>query len=450
MSTCSHIRITISLWVSRALLTIQAFYASFAQDEWKVRPNVTLLYGVRYDAYAVPAGNENARYELSRSFHVDKNNVAPRVGLAIGLGRDQRIVVRASAGLFYDPPQTDIYRRALLQNGLVPPVTINTGPKTVYAPEFPTVFNALPSKFNVPTQDVVSVAHDFATLYSANANLSVTRQLARDTAITATYLHMKGNRLPVYSNINLVPSGVFLVDDRPLYSTSHYDSRFNNILLARSIGQSSYNALNVTLNRRFSAGVELFASYTWSHAIDDAPEQNNIDSASQVPEDPSSLRRDRGNSLTDRRQTFTASGVWEPRFSVQSGFRRYVVNNNRLSSLFTAYAGDIFNIGSKATLNGDPSVPASLQRPLFIGRNTYLGPPTYQLDLRYSRIFPIGERFKPEFLAEFTNIFNHTNVTGINTTATTNSLGVIMAAPSYAWTSALDQRLVQFGVRAQF
>jgi hypothetical protein len=427
-----------------------AFYTGYAQDDWKIRPNITLLYGVRYDLYDVPSGKKSAAYELSRNFHVDENNIAPRIGLAIGIGRDQRTVLRASGGLFYDPPQTDIYRRALLQDGQVPPVTIGTGPKTVYAPAFPTVFNSLPSGFNVPTLDVISVAPDFATLYSANANLSLSRQLARDIAITATYLHTKGNRLPVYSNINLLPSGVFLADGRPIYSTNHIDQRFNNILPTRSIGQSSYNALNVTVNRRFSAGLESFASYTWSHAIDDAPEQNNIDSASQVPEDPSDLRRDRGNSLTDRRQTFTVSEVWEPSFSVQSGFWRYLVNNNRLSSLFTAYAGDIFNVGSRATLNGDPSIAASLQRPLFIGRNTYLGPPTYQFDFRYSRIFPVGERLKPEFLAEFTNIFNHTNVTGVNTTATTNGLGVTTIAPSYAWTSALDQRLVQFGVRAQF
>ncbi len=404
------------------------FYSGFLQDNWKLRRNITLIYGVRYDLYGLPDANKNALYEPSRSFHVDSNNVAPRLGLAIGLGRDQKTVVRASGGIFYDAPQTDVYRRALLQNGLVPPVTINTGNNTSYAPTYPNVFNTLPGGFNVPSQDIVAVANNFSTLYSINANLSVSRELTSTTALTLTYLFTRGNRLPVYTNINLVPSGNFLADGRAIFSKQHYDSRFNNIQLAQSVGQSIYNGFNVLLNKRFSHGFELYGSYTWSHAIDDAPEQNNIDSGGQFPEDPLNRRRDRASSLTDRRHAFSASGVWNPAFSVGNSALRYLVNNQQFSSLFVAYSGDVFNIGSNQSLNQDPTIPASLQRPLFIGRNTYVGPPTYQMDLRYSRFFPVGERIRPEFFGEFTNLFNHTNVTGVNTTARVNAAGVITAA----------------------
>ena len=118
--------------------------------------------------------------------------------------------------------------------------------------------------------------------------------------MTATYLFTRGNRLPVYRNVNLVPSGVTLADGRPIFGSGRVYPGFGNILVAESVGQSIYNGLNLTLNKRFSRGLEAFATYTWSHAIDDAPEQNNIDSSNLVLSDPTNRRRDRGNSLTDR------------------------------------------------------------------------------------------------------------------------------------------------------
>jgi hypothetical protein len=142
--------------------------------------------------------------------------------------------------------------------------------------------------------------------------------------------------------------------------------------------------------------------------------------------------------------------VWTPRFSSDSSFLRYLVNNQQFSSLFVAYSGDVFNIGSNRVLNGDPAIPASSQRPLFIGRNTHIGPPTYQMDLRYTRLFPIRERAQAQFFGEFTNLFNHTNVTGVNTTAKVDTLGNITSEPSFGWTSALDQRLIQLGIRLVF
>ena len=168
-----------------------------------------------------------------------------------------------------------------------------------------------------------------------------------------------------------------------------------------------------------------------------------------MPEDPTNRRRDYGNSLSDRRHAFIGSGVLRPQFDT-GGPLGYLVNHNPGSFIFTATAGDTFNIGSTRVLNGDPTVPSSLQRPLFIGRNTVRGPSVYQLDLRYSRIFPIGERFKPEFLGEFTNLFNHPNITGINTTATVDALGNITKLPTFGPTAALDSRLMQLGFRVTF
>jgi hypothetical protein len=294
------------------------------------------------------------------------------------------------------------------------------------------------------------VSPDFATLYSGNANVSVSRELAPDLAVTATYLFTRGNRLPVYRNINLVRSGRTLADGRSIFGTGRVYPGFGNILTAESVGQSVYNGLNLTLNKRFSRGLELFATYTWSHAIDDAPEQNNIDSSNLVLSDPTNRRRDRGNSLTDRRHAFNGDLLYVPRLGAGGRFLRAVVNGNVFAVMATIQSGDIFNIGSNQILNGDPSTPASLQRPLFIGRNTLRGPRTSEFNVRYTRVFPLRERVRLDFIVESTNIFNRTNVAGLNNSAAVDMAGELTAAPTDAWTAALDQRLIQVGIAVRF
>lgn len=425
------------------------FTGVYVQDNWKARPNLTLTYGVRYDIYKIPEADKKSLFATSQDFRVDKNNFAPRVGIAYSLGKDQRTVVRANYGVFYDAPQTNIYYNSLLNNGSPQFFNLSTGPSAAFAPAFPTVLSSLPAGFNLPTQDITTVSPNFRSLYTSNANFQVTREITSNLAFSATYLFTKGTHIPVYRNINVVPTGTFLGDGRPVLRTGAIFPQFNNILSGESVGNSNYNGLNLTVNRRFSKGYEFFLTYTWSHALDNAPERNVLDSSNLMPEDPTNRRRDYGNSLSDRRHAFIGSGVLRPQFDT-SGQLGYLVNHNQVSFIFTATAGDTFNIGSTRVLNGDPTVPSSLQRPLFIGRNTVRGPSVYQLDLRYSRIFPIGERFKPEFLGEFTNLFNHPNITGINTTATVDALGNITRLPTFGPTAALDSRLMQLGFRLTF
>ncbi len=426
------------------------FLNFYAQDSWKLKPNLTLSYGVRYDLYLLPTAFSDSPYEGSREFRVDRNNFAPRLALAWSPGKQQRTVIRASYGMFYDAPQTDTYRRALLNNGSPQFFSVATGPNTSFAPTFPNVFAGVPTGFQASTQNITGVSPNFRTLYSQNANLSISQQLTSDLTLTATYLYTKGTGLPVYSNVNLIPSGNTLADGRPIFGTQRRDPRFNGIVLAESVGNSSYNGATFTLAKRFSHNFEGFASYTWAHAIDDAPEQNNIDSGAFLLSDVSNRRRDRGNSLSDRRHSFNTSLVYESKYTVNNRALQTLVNNNRLSFFFLAMSGDIFNVGSNRILNGDNTAGTAFQRPLFIGRNTYRGPNTQQLDLRYSRIFPIRERMRAEFFGEFTNLFNRTNVTNVASNASVDLAGAIVSQPSFAWTGALDQRLMQLGLRFVF
>jgi hypothetical protein len=257
-----------------------------------------------------------------------------------------------------------------------------------------------------------------------------------------------GNRLPVYRNINLVQNGQFLADGRPIFSTTaRVYPGFANIISAESVGHSTYNGANLTLRRRMARGYEMIATYTWSHAIDDAPEQNNIDSGANFLSDPSNRRRDKGNSLTDKRHVFNMTGVLMPEFKAGNKTANYLLNNNRLSVALVASSGDLFNVGSNRILNGDASEGAAFQRPLYIGRNTVRAQSPFELNARYSRLFPVRERKAFEFLAETTNVTNTLNVTALNTTAQVDATGAITVPNTNAATGARDQRLIQLGLR---
>jgi hypothetical protein len=154
--------------------------------------------------------------------------------------------------------------------------------------------------------------------------------------------------------------------------------------------------------------------------------------------------------LTDRRHVFNGNLVLTPTIASDSGVLRYLVNNNRLAILAVMQSGEVFNMGSNRLLNGDPSTPNAFQRPLYIGRNTLRAPRTVEFNARYSRIFPVTEHKNFEFIAESTNLFNRTNVTGLNSGATVDTFGNILSYPPLNWTAALDQRLIQLGLRFNF
>jgi hypothetical protein len=222
-----------------------------------------------------------------------------------------------------------------------------------------------------------------------------------------------------------------LADGRPIFSTTaRVYPGFNNILTAESAGNSSYNALNLTVEKRWGHNCQIRATYTWSHAIDDAPEQNNIDSSSFLS-DP-----------TNR--------VFQTQFDASHRVARRFLNHNQLSFALQAASGDLFNIGSNRQLNQDADQPAAFQRPLFIGRNTLRAPSVFELNVRYSRIFSIKEQYNLEFLAETTNLTNTLSVTGVDSTAQADAAGNVLLPASGAAIGARDQRLVQLGIRLTF
>ena len=389
------------------------YYFLFAQDDWRVRPNFKLNFGVRYELYDIPDARANAPLAISQKFSRDTNNFAPRLGLSYSFGSTRKTVVRASAGVFYDAPGLAFYQNAIQNNGDPLTRTFTLRPTDAGSPAFPNSVNL--TGLTPPRVSIDALAPDFANLYSFNQNLQVEQEISRDFSVTAGYIHVAGNRIPVVRITNLPPIIGTLADGRAVFgSGARANPNFNNINITESVGKSSYHAGSLSLNKRFSKGYQLSASYTWSHGIDDAPEINVIDST-EFPSDPTNRRRDRGNSLADQRHTFIFSGVLNPKFDVSNRIASALANNNQVGVIARVNTGFRFNVRGNNDLNRDGV--ATNDRPLFIGRNTATSGNVKQIDLRYSRFIPIRESMRIEVIGEFTNLFNIVNVSGINQTA---------------------------------
>ncbi|MCA1601158.1 MAG: hypothetical protein LC776_05795, partial [Acidobacteria bacterium] len=312
----------------------------------------------------------------------------------------------------------------------------------------------------LPRQSVEAVAPDFSNLFAFHTNAQVEQALSKNLSLTAGIIYSKGTHIPVYRNINPINPVSSLADGRPIFSSTisaatRLYPQFNNVLLAESVGNSNYTAGTISLNKRFWSGYQFSANYTYSHAIDDAPEQNLVATqfSNLVLSDPTNRARDRGNSQADQRHTFVMSFVGRPKFQVENSFLRRLVNDNQLGFIVTANTGESFNIVSTTDLNNDGVGAGNSDRPLFIGRNTGRTPRQLNVDMRYSRFVRITERFNVEVFGEFINLFNIKSIFQVNGAVATNAAGNLLAPlPDFTTRnpSALDSRLFQLGFKFNF
>jgi len=434
------------------------FWSWYAQDSWQVTPKLMVTYGLRYDKFVPAKADPNAPFIYSRSFASPSTDFAPRLGFAYRI--NEKTVLRASGGIFYDPPATNLWFNSLLNNGSATssPSLSSSSPG---APAFPTVVSSLPP---IPgPKDVTTVGPNFQNARVINASLEVSRELTPNDAVTLGYVFTGGRHLTYLYNMNLINPIKTLPDGRPVFSSSVNSStrlypQFNNILLQNSGANSSYNAMLVSYTHRLNKGLQFNASYTWMHAISDAPDANSFEQNVSI-EDPTNLLRDRGNSTINRPQSLTFSTVLQPQFHLQNKAMNAIMNNNMFALLGNISSGDEQNITAKSVLNGDQRT-AGITRPAFVGRNSVRGPAIYQVDLRYTRtIGTFWDRVKPQFFLETTNLFNHPNVTSLNTSVLTNSDGypinssnAVIPLPTTfrPQGSVLEARIVQFGLAVRW
>ncbi|HEV8158423.1 MAG TPA: TonB-dependent receptor [Pyrinomonadaceae bacterium] len=439
------------------------FYNLFAQDDWKATRKLKINYGLRYDLYDIPDAITNSPFSASQKFKVDRNNFAPRLGIVYGLrDGDLPTVIRASAGIYYDTVYLDFYQRAIQNNGSPTFFNFTFAPTTAGSPAFPTTLGSLPAGAVLPVQSIETIAPDFENMYAIHTNFQIEQALTTDISVTAGFIHSSGRHIPLYRNINRINPLATLADGRPIYSntinaTTRLDPRFNNILLAESVGTSNYNALTLQLNKRFSKGYQFSVNYTLSKSEDDAPEQNLVATqiGNLVVQDPSNRERDFGPSLADQRHTFVMSFVGRPQFEFENKTLRYLVNNNQFGIIATANSGERFNIVAATDINLDGFTGSD--NPVGIGRNSGVTPKQFNVDLRYSRFFNFTERFRLEVFGEFVNIFNINSVFQFNslTVPTTNgvftgTLPTLQDRKAANQVTSLDSRQFQMGFKFNF
>jgi hypothetical protein len=252
-------------------------------------------------------------------------------------------------------------------------------------------------------------------------------------------------------------------------------SPFGSINAQTSDGNSSYNALNVDVKKRFSRHFPFLASYTWSHSIDDSSDLQTL----LLPQDNRNFGAERADSLFDQRHRFVFSGVIaSPSSWASAGGIHRALSNFTIAPIFEWSAGRPFNILSNQDTNNDQSnqtdrpsvldngtlcVPGTqgcvglITNGVFtsgsLGRNFGVTHDYMSLDLRVSRLVPLGERVRLELIAEGFNLFNR-----FNEAAASPFIDDVRAFNQRAGngryysrpTAAFDPRQFQFGLKLNF
>jgi hypothetical protein len=361
-----------------------------------------------------------------------------------------KTVIRASSGIFYEAPATNLWYNTFSNNGSSQGFLASISPQDPLAPAFPQV-PTLASFTRSTPPDITTVTPNFKNAYTINSSFQISQQLSGNDALTLGYVNTNARNQVFLRNLNLINPISYLTDGRPVFGNARLYPQFRNITLQDVGAIASYNALIVNYQHRVSGGATVGASYTWSHSISDAPDANSFEQNLPI-EDPTSRARDRGNSYINRPHAFTMSADFAPSFQgIGNRFLRQLANGNDLTVLAVLASGDAQNIVANRVLNGD-TITSSVTRPLFLGRYTARGPSVYQIDARYTRtLFTLWDRVRPRFIAEANNIFNHPNITALNTTAQVNTAGAITAPPSLLPVSTtLEGRIIQLGVRCDW
>jgi Carboxypeptidase regulatory-like domain/TonB dependent receptor len=391
----------------------------FARDEWKVRRDLTLNVGLRYDLQFLPDPIET-----------DTDNVAPRFGFAYS--PNERTVVRGSYGLYYDRIPTRATSNALQRDGskYVAAILSRTSPG---APVFPNVLAAQPSVLTTKPS-ITRIDPEIENSSSRQANLQIERELPWDSSVSVGYIHLRGTHIILSRNVN-VPRCAASVDA----NLCRPDPNFGNVSRFEGSGDSYYDGMVVSFNKRQGRWATARVSYTFSKAIDDS---GNF--FFSTPQDNFNLRGEKALSDNDQRHRLTLSGSFNTPVGMEHSFARKAFGGFQVSYIFTYASRLPFNVLAGSDLNGDSN---NNDRPRGLGRNTGRGFDFASFDLRLARRFQMTEKFNLELIAEGFNLFNRANFSVPN-----NNFGTGATPPATFGqpTAAFDPRQIQFGFRLNF
>ena len=494
---------------------------AYVQDDWKVSRTLTLNLGLRWD-YDQPRHevNDNRQNGFDRtainpvsgtpgvvtfagrngvSEYSSQNNwanIGPRLGFAWQPA--DKWVVRGGAGLLYlgeytnnvtfDPALGFSLQGSFVSpdSGVTPAFLMKNG---MPALSYPTEASLTPGFGAVavgasPTTSVSFLENNRRNGYLESFSMAVQRQLGKAWVAELGYVGNLGHRLPGANSqsINQVPTALLGAGNaqakRPF-------PQFSSVaVLQPDIGNSNYHAMNLKVEKRYSAGLHLQANYTFSKFIDD------IASRDELAGYPSSgftnyydRKGDRGLSGNDIRQRFVASAVYDLPFGVakrwnpRSGVVRGIVGGWSLGYISELRSGapigvveqtnntNSFSAGVRPNVVGDPNLPGGRSRGAEIakwfdvaafaapaaytfgnaGKTIGYGPGAISMDLSLIRDFHITERHHVEFRGESMNFINRPNFANPSTARGNTNFGRITSlAPGN------QSRVIQLGLRYSF
>jgi hypothetical protein len=474
----------------------------YAQDTYKLNRRVTFNYGLRYElpfpykeihnrqtlwipgrqSTVMPSAPAGLLYPGDRGVPAGliptfKKGFAPRVGVAWDPMGDAKWLITSAYGIFYEPYYTG--QGGPLQSPISAPPDLQTpqvGPSPSF--NFSDPFNGNPPAPGAfpPALTNLTVASNLPLPYTQDWDLNIQRSLGSDLLLQVGYVGTKGTKLPrfIEGNPAIYIPGLDSMG-HPISTSGNANQRrlFSGCTLADSpdscdfasmglitgIANSSYNALEASLRKRFSRGVSFLASYTLSKSIDDASSFNMTGSAAKpvagendLAQNPFNLAAERGLSLFDARHRFVLSYQWElPFWKQPQGWYQQALGGWQLNGIVTAMSGTPFTVfdsndvseqglapeitgfsanrpnlvsgqnpnsgphSANAWLNAsafqriipDPNSP--VQQFGTAGRNIAVGPGYANWDFSVFKNIRIVESKELQFRAELFNILNHTN-----------------------------------------
>jgi hypothetical protein len=469
--------------------------AFYAQDQWTVKPNFTLTYGMRYELDQ-QYGNLNT----------DKNNIAPRVSFAYDPWSDHKTVIRGGFGIFYSPvygqignvvqtlgivngfrqiaqtfvPLTGVpgappaltsaaIYQTLFAQGKIQCTAAAAGQAACITPADLTQFgiNITHTGPTPPLSVIFSGQPGYRNPYSEQGEFGIERQLGRTWSVSASYVYVHTIGLPVALDTNLLPTAPITTDPAtgiafrnwgaPQCGANPFLCFANPLILQNNVYSSAASALYqggiLEIQKRLSNHFSVLANYTYSKALSTATDFNS----DFAPVDETNLAGERGLSDFDQRHKVVVASVIDTGSNNSSAMYR-VLSGFQIAPIIRYNSGQPFNILAGRDVNGDRH--STNDRPLGIGHNAGQGPDFMDVDLRLARGFKLHERASLNFTAEAFNLFNRTNFASVNNVdpglvtqfngVETDPLHSPIGTTPFAFASAQLRRQLQFGVRLNF
>ena len=441
-------------------------FAGFFEDTFKASSKLTLNMGLRYDVFAITKPPQPNTLTPLTSYYtstitVPKDQFQPRIGIAWQLS--PKTVVRTGYGIFYGKTTNSTYYATRVENGVYQqtfscspvPTASNycpalTFPNVIFTPPGPPIAapfaggltpQVVPFTPPAATQVTRGMTPDWVNPRVHEGDVTVERQLPGQMSASVAYVVSRGLHLPIFVDANIAPSTTTKTYDilsasgsqLQTYTTPYYTSRLNPqtgvIFAGYSDVNSWYNSMVITLKRPMRKGLEFTANYTLSKAFDGAQVAGSggTFNGTDYPIDPYNRKAEYALSDLNQTQRFVASGVWMPQLqNLSNRTERLILNGWALSTIVTETSGQPVTPYTSGYLGGAPGggvsgavsyAGATSGRAGWLGRNSFTMPGFHNIDFRLGRQFTVTERLKLTILGESFNLFNHTNVSGVNSTA---------------------------------